>query len=220
MISRLVSLHLAALACLMAFATAAPAVAADDEQDGKWIPLFNGKNLDGWTPCENPDSFKVVDGELVVKGERGHLFYTGDVSKGDFKDFEWKCEIMTKPNANSGMYFHTKVQRRGWPGTGYEVQVNQTHPDPRKTGGLYGIVDVMDESPVKDNEWYTQHVIVKGKRIIIKVNGKTTVDYTEPDELPKAQADSNRRLSHGTFAIQAHDPGSEVHYRKIDVKLP
>ncbi|MCA9234647.1 MAG: DUF1080 domain-containing protein [Planctomycetales bacterium] len=196
---------------------AAPSVRAEE---GKWVSLFNGKDLDGWTACEHPDSFRVVDGELIVNGERGHLFYTGDVNNGDFKDFEWKCEVLTKPNSNSGMYIHTEVQKEGWPGKGYEVQVNNTHPDPRKTGGLYGIVDVMDKSPVKDNEWFTQHVIVKGKKIIVKVNDKVTVDYTEPDELPKQQADQNRRLSHGTFAIQAHDPGSEVHYRKIEVKVP
>ena len=189
-------------------------------EEGKWVSLFNGKDLDGWTACEHPDSFRVADGELIVNGERGHLFYTGDVNNGDFKDFEWKCEVLTKPNSNSGMYIHTEVQKEGWPGKGYEVQVNNTHPDPRKTGGLYGIVDVMDKSPVKDNEWFTQHVIVKGKKIIVKVNDKVTVDYTEPDELPKQQADQNRRLSHGTFAIQAHDPGSEVHYRKIEVKVP
>jgi hypothetical protein len=54
---------------------------------------------------------------------------------------------------------------------------------------------------------------VQGKRIITKVDGKTTVDYTEPDNVQ-----GERRVSHGTFALQAHDPGSKVYFKNIQVK--
>eukprot|EP01043_Picozoa_sp_COSAG02_P095772 COSAG02_NODE_32103_length_522_cov_0.855792_1_plen_55_part_01 len=33
----------------------------------EWQTMFNGKNLDGWRINESPDSFKVVDGCLVVE---------------------------------------------------------------------------------------------------------------------------------------------------------
>lgn len=186
--------------------------------DDGWISLFNGKDLSGWKVNENPDCWKVVDGKLVTNGERSHLFYVGDVNGGKFKDFEWKCEIMTKPNSNSGMYFHTEYQDTGWPSKGYEVQVNNTHGDPRKTGGLYAVDDVMDDAPAKDGEWFTQHVIVKGKHIVVKVNGKVTVDYTEPENPERRDDMQDRLVSEGTFALQGHDPGSEVHYRKVMVK--
>ena len=120
---------------------------------------------------------------------------------------------MTTPGSNSGIYFHTRYQESGWPEIGYEVQVNQTHGDPKKSSGLYGVQDVM-EAPVKDNEWYTQEIIVKGKRIVTKVNGKTLVDYTEPDGV-----EGGRKLSSGTFAIQAHDPESKVFIKSIKVKV-
>lgn len=190
----------------------------DKEKEEGWVNIFNGEDLEGWKAAENPKAFTVKDGELIVKGNRGHLFYAGDVNKANFKNFEWKVEVMTKPKANSGLYFHTKYEDEGWPSKGYEVQVNNTHGDPKKTGGLYGIADVIDKSPAKDNEWYTMHIIVKGKRIIVKVNDKVVTDYIEPDNPDRDGMFKDRVLSEGTIAIQAHDPGSVVHFRKIMIK--
>ena len=204
---------------VVVFAIGAMSTVADEteqpavEKDELWVELFNGKDLDGWKISENPDTFKVENGVLIIKGPRGHMFYDGPFMDANFKNFHWRCEIMTKPKANSGMYFHTEYQEEGWPEKGYEVQVNNTHGDPKKTGGLYGVADVLDESPVKDDEWFVQEVIVDGKRIIVKVNGEVTADYTEPDDVDR----EGRRLSSGTIAIQGHDPGSEIHYRKIEI---
>src|SRR5262249_42177676 len=117
------------------------------DADG-WYNLFNGKDLTGWKKSEDhPDTFKVVDGDIVANGEACHLFYDGPVEKHNFKNFEWKCEVMTKPHSNSGMYFHTKYQANGFPKIGIEVQVNNTHRDPIKTGSLYRIKNIMNDSP-------------------------------------------------------------------------
>jgi hypothetical protein len=207
--------------CLPAAAAAATGKKADaPKPDAKgWYSLFNGKDLSGWKKAEeNPDTIKVVDGEIVIKGPRCHIFYDGPVNHGEFKNFDWKCEILTKPHSNSGMYIHTKYQKDDWPKTGMEVQVNNTHPDPRKTGSLYKAQDVMNDSPAKDNEWFTQEVIVKGKHVVVKVNGKTVNDYTEPEHPKRDPGWEKAVLSSGTFALQGHDPDSEVHYRKVMVK--
>lgn len=193
------------------------ALSGAEKRDG-WRLLFNGKDLEGWRAAENKDAFKVKDGVLVVKGRRGHLFYSGDVCNATFKDFHFKAEVMTKPKANSGLYFHTAFQKSGWPRKGYECQVNNTHKDRKKTAGLYGVKDNY-KAPVKDNEWFLYEIIVAGKRIRTKINGKTIIDFTEPDN-HKVKGSPGRRLSEGTFAIQGHDPGSEVHYRSIKVKTP
>jgi hypothetical protein len=185
--------------------------AQDKDADG-FISLFNGKSLDGWKVSENPDSFSVEDGMIVAHGPRAHAFYAGQVENHNFKNFHFKADVMTKPGANAGLYFHTKYQDTGWPSVGYEVQVNQTHGDPKKSSGLYGVKDVF-EAPAKDNEWYTQEIIVQGQRIITKVNGKTLVDYTQPEDV-----EGGRKLSSGTFAIQAHDPKSVVYFKNIKVK--
>lgn len=78
---------------------------------------------------------------------------------------------MTEPGANSGIFIHTKFQEDGWPSKGYEVQVNQSHSDWRKTGSLYSFDDVK-EVHVKDNEWYTEHIIVQGDKVTVKSMAK------------------------------------------------
>lgn len=186
-------------------------------QDNEWISLFDGKTLDGWRASEHPGTFSVEDGNIVVHGPRAHLFYEGPVENHDFKNFEFKAQVMTTPGSNSGMYVHTRYQEEGWPSQGYEVQVNNSHTDWRRTGSLYGIDDVK-EKLVPDNEWYTEHIIVDGKHITVKVNGKTVVDYTEPDNLKRKKGDEARRLSSGTVALQGHDPDSKVYYKDIMVK--
>jgi hypothetical protein len=214
-----ISRRIAAVACFCLLGATAWAQVAASNEEG-WIDLFNGKDLTGWKiSAENPETFKVENGELVVKGERAHLFYDGDVNDHNFKNFSWRCEIMTKPNANSGMYFHTEYQAENWPNKGFEAQVNNTHGDPKKTGGLYDIQDVLNDSPAKDNEWFTQEVTVDGKHVVVKVHGEVTCDYTQPEGYEAPAERAGRILSSGTFALQGHDPGSEVHYRKVQVKV-
>src|SRR5690606_20649381 len=93
-------------------------------QTGKWISLFDGKTLNGWKASDDPSSFRVEDGCIVQEGPRAHLFYVGDVGNHDFKNFEFKAQVYTFENANSGIYFHTHWQEKGFPNYGYEVQVN------------------------------------------------------------------------------------------------
>ncbi len=192
-----------------------PAFAADPA--GGWVPLFDGKSLDGWKANEKPETFSVQNGEIVVRGDRSHLFYVGPVQNHDFKNFEVKMDIMTKKGANSGFYIHTEFQPEGWPAKGYEIQVNNTHTDAKKGAGLYGIKDNAT-APAKDDEWYTMSITVEGKRIVTKVNGVVIVDYTEEDGVKRPDNFKGRLLSHGTFAIQGHDPKSEVHFKNILVR--
>ena len=190
--------------------------AAEDEPG--FVSLFDGKSLDGWKVGENASTFSVQDGAIVVFGPRAHLYYQGTVENHVFTNFEWKADVMTFPGANSGMYFHTEYQEGGWPSKGYEVQVNNSHTDPIRTGSLYNIVNVMNVAPAKDNEWFTQHVIVQGKTVTIKVNGKTTVEYTEPAGVQRPADMAGRLIGKGTFALQGHDPKSRVHFKNLMVK--
>ena len=140
------------------------------QESEAWIPLFNGENLDGWKVGENADTFSVEDGVIKVAGPRAHLFYNGPISDHKFRNFEFKASVMTKPGANSGIYIHTQYQDDGWPSYGYEVQVNNSQQDWRRTGSLYAIVDVK-ENYASDNQWYTEYIKVEGNRIIVKING-------------------------------------------------
>ena len=203
----------------------APFVAVNAEQaKGKkkgekgFISLFDGKSLKGWkVNTENPKSITVKDGNIVIDGPRAHLFYAGDVADANFKNFVFRAQVKTFPRANSGIYFHTKYQAKGWPDAGFEAQVNNTHGDPKKTGGLYAVKDV-NPAPAKDGEWFDYEIRVKGKKVNIKINGKVTSSWTEIPNASHLKSMPGRKLGSGTFALQAHDPKSVVHYRNIRVK--
>lgn len=199
---------------------AVPISAADKTPDADgFVTIFDGKTLDGWRKAtESPDSIQLKDGAIVANGPRCHLFYVGDDKP--FKNFDFKCEVMTKPSSNGGIYFHTKYQETNWPAQGHECQVNNTFErDPQKTGGVYNLHKVL-EAPAKDNEWFKYEIIVEGNHVVTKINDKVAADYTEdPDALSKnKKIEPGRRVSEWTFALQAHDPGSTVMYRNIKVK--
>jgi hypothetical protein len=188
-------------------------------QKGKWVELFNGKDFDGWKlTTDSPSSFTVEDGVIKVAGPRAHAFYDGPVANHDFKNFHLKVEVKTMPKANSGIFIHTKYQETGWPEIGYEIQVNQSHGDWRKTGSVYSFQDVKDVY-VKDGEWYTEEVIVKDGKITVKVNGKTINEYVEAEDEKRAGNLGDKKLSSGTIALQAHDPESVIYYRSVKVKV-
>lgn len=179
------------------------------DKPAEWISLFDGKTLNGWKAAEHPGTFTVADGAIVVYGDRAHLFYEGAVNNHSFKNFELKLKVMTFPGANSGIFIHTAYQEEGWPSKGYEVQVNNTQSDWRRTASIYAVQDVK-EVYMKDNEWFDMHIAVQGKRIIVKLNGKVVNDFTEGE---------NGRLTGGTIALQGHDPGSKVMYKDILLKV-
>ena len=180
-----------------------------------FVELFDGKSMEGWKINENPKSWAIEDGCIVCQGDRSHLFYVGD--KKPFKNFHFKADVKTMPNSNAGIYFHTAFQPDGWPKKGFECQVNNSYKgDPRRTSSLYSVKDVLEPAG-KDNEWYTQEIIVQGKQVTLKVNGKTLVEYTEPND-QQAGKDFERLIGEGTFALQAHDPGSKVYFKNLMVK--
>jgi hypothetical protein len=192
--------------------------AAGRSSQHDWISLFDGKSLDNWKVGNNAATFTIENGTIVAHGSVAHLFYAGDVQQHNFKNFEFKADVMTTPGSNSGIYFHTEYQESSWPKKGYEAQVNNSQSDWRRTGSLYGIQDVK-EVFVKDNEWFTEYIKVEGKHVIIKLNDKTVVDYTEPDNVKRDVGSEGRVLSSGTFALQGHDPNSKVFYKNIMVKV-
>ncbi|WP_242631763.1 3-keto-disaccharide hydrolase [Rubripirellula amarantea] len=191
------------------------------EAESGFVSLFDGTSLNGWKKAEeNSDAWQVVDGMLVCEGERCHLFYDGELAP--LKNFHFKADVMTTPGSNAGIYFHTKYQATGWPKYGFECQVNVSHKDPKKTSSLYAVenvdADQLAANGIQDNQWYTQEIIVKGNEVTLKVNGKTMVQYTQPEDQKAFDKSFERLLGEGTFALQAHDPMSKVYFKNLRVK--
>ena len=72
---------------------------------------------------------------------------------------------------------------------------------------------------VKDNEWFTEHIVVKGKTVTISLNGKQVVEWTQPDDWNGGREGPGRTISHGTIAFQGHDPKSIVQYKNVQIKI-
>jgi hypothetical protein len=217
------------------------AQAGRPQADDGWVQLFNGKDLTGWKIHPDPNKgqikkvitnerdgkvigydaetkdgktvslWSVKDGLLIGAGPASHLFS----EKGDYTDFHFRIEAKINDKGNSGQYFRTQFGP-GFP-QGYEAQINATHADPIRTGSLYpagGLgkyrkeITVMNTAPHKADEFFTQEVIADGPKITILVNGKKTIEWTDPDY----------RFKQGHFALQGHDPGTVVTFRKIEYK--
>ncbi len=198
------------------------AVAPAQAQDG-WVTILDAKSFKDWKVApESPKSRveesatekHVVAGDSLHDGrwtfKDGVLHGEGGVShifspRSDYENFTERAEIKISDKGNSGQYFRTEFGN-GFP-NGYEAQVNSTHTDPVRTGSLYGFVKVLDML-VPPNTWFTQEVTAIGNHIVIKVNGKTTVDYV----------DTKNTHMKGHFAFQQHNLGSEVWIRNVQVK--
>ncbi len=180
----------------------------------RYVPIFNKRDIAGWrawgkqremSATEMKPVWTVRDGDLIGSGEPSHLFSP----RGDYADFRVRAEVKVNEKGNSGLYF------RAQPGLdfpqGYEAQINATGDDPVKTGSLYkrykGAVVVVKPSPVPSNTWFTLEVEAVGPRIRIRVDGKLTADWTDPEPI----------YSRGHFAIQLNNPHTQVQVRKLEV---
>jgi hypothetical protein len=165
------------------------------------------------TPSQEVTLWQIKDGCIVGGGPASHLFS----ERGDYADFQYRVEAKINDKGNSGQYFRTEFGG-GFP-RGYEAQINATHGDKVKSGSLYPNAGfglnkepakhtVMNTAPHKADEFFTQEVIAVGPKITILVNGKQTVDYTDPANT----------FTKGHFALQGHDPGSIMTFKKVEVK--
>jgi len=192
-----------------------------------WTSLFNGKDFTGWKIGGPAASFTLQDGAIVANGAASHCYYDGSFRNHSFRNFELKVDIMTRPGSNGGVYVLTEFQEVGgrvrasgnFPSKGFEIQVNNSHTDRIRTGSLYHVRDILDQSPAKDDEWFTEHIIVKGDTISVHVNGKQVVQWTQPpDWTGGAEGPGRKIIGPGTIALQAHDPNSTVYYKNIRIK--
>lgn len=211
------------LCCLFLLHCAALIATAEDS----WIELFNGKDLAGWQANADPGAFTVNNGILTAHAthpsNKGHLFYIGDDEEPvRFKNFELVIEAKGEANSNSGIFFHTDRETRDGKlhlKNGYEIQLNSTKKEKRKTGSLYAVHD-LSTSPVDETNWFTIRIRVEGKHIQAWINDKQTVDYVEPDNPVRPPARGGRLLNPqgGAIALQAHDDKSTFHFRKIQIR--
>ncbi len=207
---------------LCLFCLTATAWAADD-----WQTLFNGKDLTGWRANYYSNSWSVVNGTIRAHAtkESSHLFFVGDKPAGEFvpfTNFVLELSARSETNANSGVFFHTDYKAPNAQhhlANGYEVQLNSTAREKRKTGSLYAVVD-LPKPPVDESQWFRVRIRVEGKHITVQLNDKSVVDYTEPPNVQRPPDRAGRKLNPagGAIALQGHDPGSTFYFKDIRIK--
>lgn len=178
---------------------------ADDPKG--FVALFDGKSLKGWkVHPQGTGAWTVKNGAIVSSGARSHLFS----ERGDFVDFHLRAEIKINDGGNSGQYFRADFGP-GFP-KGYEAQINSTHGDTLKTGSLCGFPQNREThvktAPIKPDTWFVQEVICRGNHIVIRLNGRTTVDFKDKDNIYRK----------GHFAFQQHHEGTTVQIRSVEVR--
>jgi hypothetical protein len=212
---------------LLPFALAAGLQVAAPAVEPGFTSLFNGKDFTGWKIAGPAETFTIQDGAIVAKGAASHCYYDGPFRNHSFRNFELKVDVMTRAGSNGGVYVLTELQESGgnvrasgrFPSKGFEIQVNNSHTDRIRTGSLYHVTDVLDQSPAKDDEWFTEHIIVKGETITVNIGNTQVVQWTQPSDWDGGREGPGRRITGpGTIALQGHDPNSTVYYKNIRIK--
>jgi hypothetical protein len=179
----------------------------------KFVPLFNGKNLDGWHG--DMDLWKVVDGEIVGSTDDKQIkknnFLITDKS---YKNFVLKAKFRLR-NHNSGIQFRS-IELPDFACKGYQADMadKQYTGILHEEGGRIIVANVNEQELLKHytpGEWAEYLITADGSHIKQEINGYTTIDYTEPegDKTPKE----------GIIALQLHTGAKmKVEFKDIEIK--
>ena len=184
---------------------------ASKPPDPGWVPLFNGKDLNGWVKVGN-EKWEVQDETIHGQGITKEYGYLRTERK--FKDFHLSLRFKCEADGNSGVFFHTDFK----PGTAdvsqglqFEIDRNLSH----HTGGIYGdgrqwIVwpSPENELVIRPHDWNEYLLKVEGNHYVARLNGILMVDFTDPT--PKS--------FDGYIALQLHS-GGEGNMRFKDIYI-
>lgn len=206
---RLPGLFLFIAALMLSTSFRMPEVRFDNNQD-KWFPLFNGKDLSGWK-IYGTEKWYVDQGDLVCEsGPDKQYGYLGTVK--EYRNFELKLEFKQESNGNSGVFFRSHIE--GTKISGWQVEVA---PPGHDTGGIYEsygrgwLVQIPDEKEniLKMGEWNTLRVKVVDDHVTTWLNGVKMVDFSD-EKIGEAT---------GSIALQIHSGGGiKVRWRNLMIR--
>jgi hypothetical protein len=139
---------------------------ASARRSGRWISLFNGKDLAGWH-ARHPNAhngWTVENGMLVNTPPSTDL-----VSDAKFRDFDLHYEYMYPAGSNSGVYLRGR----------YEIQIQDDFgkaPESHINGAIYGVVAPSSNPTKRAGEWQTVDAKMVGDRATVVLNGVKIID--------------------------------------------
>ena len=186
-----------------------------------FVPLFNGRDLTGWTGAL--DAYEVRDGTILCRPKQGGTLYTVDT----FRDFVVRLEFKLPPGGNNGLAIR-------YPGSGdpaytgmcesqilddrYE-EVTGSKLDPRQMhGSAYGMLAAVLGYQRPAGEWNFQEVTVRGSRIRVELNGTVVLDgdLATVTEFLDDKKHPGKDLAEGSFGFAGH--GDPVAFRAITLR--
>jgi len=192
-----------------------------------FIPLFDGKSLDGWQGGK--DGYEVQGGAIVslAKGGSGNLY-----TNKEYGDFHLKFEFKLTPGANNGIGLRQPLPMDGKridPAyAGMEIQVLDDGDEKYKGkikewqhhGSVYGIVPAKQGHLKPVGEWNSEEIILQGKHVQVILNGETIVDAdlekaSTPQTIDGREHPGLKRDS-GYVCFCGH--GAEVWFRNLRIK--
>jgi len=171
-----------------------------------WVPLFNGKDLDGWEQKNGLAKYEAQDGVIVgtsvPKSPNSFL-----CTKKDYSDFELEFEVKVDKELNSGVQIRSESKPDYQNGRvhGYQVEIavggfSGGIYDEARRGKFLNAQAPTDEikNLLKENAWNKYRVLCQGKRIQTWVNGVQVTDLT--DEMTRS----------GFIGLQVHGVGDRT----------
>ena len=178
------------------------------EESARWVELFDGESLNGWSQVNGDAPYTVVDG--VIRGtnvlDTPNSFLATD---GHYSDFVLEFESRSIGDANSGVQFRTELAPGTWSGVvGYQLDIDPTAR--RWTGGIYheGVHlwrhsmarNAGCQAAYKHGDWNSYRIEAIGSVIATWVN-----------EVPCAHMTGDHHAA-GFIALQVHAIGQEEQY--------
>ena len=175
-----------------------------------WQPLFNGRDLAGWT-VHGDEKWTVDDGMIV--GESGAGGYGYLATKQKYRDFQVRVKFKCDAEGNSGLFFHSTLDGTDIRGVQAEID-----PTPRnlnaglyESGGRGWLAQPNEEARtlMRFDDWNELWVTCKGNRTVTHLNGFQAVDSTDPEP----------QFTDGVIALQLHSGGgAKVRWKDLYIR--
>jgi hypothetical protein len=169
-----------------------------------WVTLFDGKNLDHWTPIGDAN-WRLEDGAAVADKGNGFL-----VSKESYTDFQVRAEFYVEADSNSGIFIRCTDPNKVGTASAYEVNIWDNRPEPDYGTGAIVNVAKVDPMPKAGGKWNVYEITAKGPEFTVTLNGQKTVNGAKDSKFPSGRI----ALQYGT----APDKKGVVKFRKVEVK--
>jgi hypothetical protein len=194
-------------------------------------PLFNGKDLNGWTriprhegaPAGEKPGFEVQDGLLVSLPDapEDDLWYNRAKIGNATLRVVYK---VSAPNANSGVFIRIPEKPKSEDDAidkGIEVQIGETGDEWHCTGVLYSMTQAKARPYKPAGEWNTLEIAMKGLRTTVTLNGVVVTDYdgvsTVPPKRGRYEPERGPRPETGYIALQHHGGAATVWFKEISL---